>query len=150
MTLTLATKRTSTRDTVHPDTDDLAAPSAWGSDGALLSAGKRPGPTRPAGEVVSVLLRRVGAGSVRGSGRRCPSWPDAAGGGGSSESAPDLLAKAKKTLDATKTVHFVLGSSGAPSSGTVLTGGDGDIARPSSFQGTLKVTVVRQQPSTSR
>jgi lipoprotein LprG len=63
-------------------------------------------------------------------------------GGGSSESAPDLLAKAKTTLDSTKTVHFVLGSTGAPSAGTVLTGGDGDIARPSSFRGTLKVTVV--------
>jgi LppX_LprAFG lipoprotein len=60
-------------------------------------------------------------------------------GGGSSASAPDLLAKAKKTLDSTKTVHFVLTSSGAPSTGTLLTGGQGDIARPSSFQGTLKV-----------
>ena len=60
-------------------------------------------------------------------------------GGSSSASAPDLLAKAKTTLDATKTVHFVLTSSGAPSTGTILTGGEGDIARPSSFQGTLKV-----------
>lgn len=62
-------------------------------------------------------------------------------GGGSSQSAPDLLAKAKKTLDATQSRHFVLTSSGAPSTGTVLTGGEGDIARPSSFQGTLKVQV---------
>jgi lipoprotein LprG len=59
--------------------------------------------------------------------------------GGSGESAPDLLAKARTTLDSTKTVHFVLGSSGAPALGTVLTGGDGDIARPSSFRGTLAV-----------
>jgi hypothetical protein len=63
-------------------------------------------------------------------------------GGGSSQSAPDLLAKAKTTLDATKTVHFVLSSSGAPPTGTILTGGEGDIARPSSFQGTLKVQAV--------
>jgi lipoprotein LprG len=63
-------------------------------------------------------------------------------GGGSSTSAPDLLAKAKKTLDDTKTVHFVLGSSGVPNTGTVLTGGEGDIARPSSFEGTLKVQAV--------
>lgn len=62
-------------------------------------------------------------------------------GGGSSESAPDLLAKAKKTLDDTQSLHFVLSSSGAPSTGTVLTGGYGDIARPSSFAGTLKVQV---------
>jgi LppX_LprAFG lipoprotein len=61
------------------------------------------------------------------------------GGGGSSESAPDLLARAKKTLDSAKTVHFVLSSTGAPAFGTVLTGGEGDIARPASFRGTLKV-----------
>jgi lipoprotein LprG len=36
-------------------------------------------------------------------------------------------------------VHFALSSSGAPSTGTILTGGDGDISRPSSFGGTLKV-----------
>ena len=36
-------------------------------------------------------------------------------------------------------MHFTLDSSGAPSTGTVLTGGEGDIVRPSSFQGTLKV-----------
>ena len=56
-------------------------------------------------------------------------------GGGSSDSAPDLLAKAKKTLDSTKTIHFVLTSTGAPATGTILTGGEGDIARPSSFEG---------------
>ena len=62
-------------------------------------------------------------------------------GGGSAQSAPDLLAKAKKTLDSAKTLHFVLDSTGAPSTGTALTGGEGDMARPSSFQGTLKVEV---------
>ena len=60
-------------------------------------------------------------------------------GGGAGQSASDLLAKAKKTLDATQSLHFALSSSGAPATGTALTGGDGDIARPSSFQGTLKV-----------
>jgi hypothetical protein len=63
----------------------------------------------------------------------------AACSGGSEESAPDLLAHAEHTLDETKTAHFVLESSGAPDAGTVLTGGEGDIARPASFQGTLKV-----------
>jgi lipoprotein LprG len=61
------------------------------------------------------------------------------GGNSDSESAPDLLAKAKTTLDDTKTAHFVLVSKGAPATGTILTGGEGDIARPSSFDGTLKV-----------
>jgi len=63
----------------------------------------------------------------------------AACSGASEESAPDLLAHAEHTLDETKTAHFVLESSGAPDTGTVLTGGEGDIARPASFQGTLKV-----------
>src|SRR3954471_14552070 len=59
--------------------------------------------------------------------------------GGSNTSASDLLARAKKTLDAADSAHFVLTSDGAPSTGTLLVGGDGDIERPASFQGTLKV-----------
>jgi lipoprotein LprG len=62
-------------------------------------------------------------------------------GGGSGQSAQDLLAKAKKTLDDASSLHFVLSSGGAPANGTALTGGEGDIARPSSFAGTLKVRV---------
>ena len=62
-------------------------------------------------------------------------------GGSSGQSASDLLAKAKKTLDSTKTLHFVLDSTGAPAGGTALTGGEGDMQRPSSFRGTLKVQV---------
>jgi lipoprotein LprG len=60
-------------------------------------------------------------------------------GGSSGTSAADLLAKAKKTLDAADSAHFVLTSDGAPNTGTLLVGGTGDIKRPSSFQGTLKV-----------
>src|SRR3954451_9557986 len=59
--------------------------------------------------------------------------------GGSTTSAADLLSRAKKTLDAADSAHFLLTSDGAPSTGTLLTGGEGDIERPSSFQGTLKV-----------
>jgi hypothetical protein len=62
----------------------------------------------------------------------------ACSGGGDDESAPDLLAQAKKTLDAADSAHFVLDSDGAPSTGTVLVGGEGDIKRPASFQGTLQ------------
>jgi hypothetical protein len=63
------------------------------------------------------------------------------GGGSTGQSAPDLLAKAKQTLDGTKTLHFLLDGTGAPTTGTALVGGEGDMARPSSFQGTLKVQV---------
>jgi hypothetical protein len=60
-------------------------------------------------------------------------------GGGSEESASQLLSRAKTTLDEAKTAHFLLDSTGAPDTGTVLVGGQGDIARPASFEGTLKV-----------
>ena len=61
------------------------------------------------------------------------------GGGSSDESAADLLARAKTTLDDAASVHFVLTSDGAPAGGNALLGGEGDIARPASFSGTLQV-----------
>jgi hypothetical protein len=58
------------------------------------------------------------------------------------ESAPGLLAHAKHTLDEASSAHFVLGSEGAPTTGTALVGGEGDIARPASFAGTLNVLAL--------
>ncbi|RZU30932.1 LppX_LprAFG lipoprotein [Blastococcus saxobsidens] len=58
------------------------------------------------------------------------------------ESAADLLGRAKEHLDETSSAHFVLDSEGAPSSGTALVGGEGDIARPASFEGTLQVVAL--------
>jgi hypothetical protein len=58
------------------------------------------------------------------------------------ESAADLLAHAKHTLDEAESVHFVLDSEGAPETGTALVGGEGDIARPAAFDGTLKVLAM--------
>lgn len=55
------------------------------------------------------------------------------------ETPSQLLARAKKTIDNTQAVHFTLTSKGAPSGSSQLLGGEGDIKRPSSFQGTLKV-----------
>jgi hypothetical protein len=85
-------------------------------------------------------------------GRRCASLlvatllgvPVLAGcsGDSSEESAPDLLAQAKQTLDEASSAHFVLSSEGAPETGTSLVGGEGDIARPASFEGTLKVNAL--------
>ena len=63
----------------------------------------------------------------------------ACGGGEPAESAGELLERARTTLDQTQSVHFVLTSQGAPSTGTHLAGGEGDIARPASFDGTLSV-----------
>jgi lipoprotein LprG len=67
------------------------------------------------------------------------------GGCGSSEpeeSAAELLDRAKTTLDDASSAHFVLTSENAPKTGTALIGGEGDIARPASFEGTLKVVAL--------
>jgi hypothetical protein len=58
------------------------------------------------------------------------------------ESAGDLLDRAKTTLDDASSAHFVLTSENAPKTGTALIGGEGDIARPASFEGTLKVVAL--------
>jgi lipoprotein LprG len=88
-------------------------------------------PRRVALLLVALLLAGLTACSGGGSG----------GSDSKGETAPQLLARAKTTLDAAPTVHFLLTSTGAPASGTLLTGGEGDIQRPASFQGTLKVQV---------
>ena len=64
------------------------------------------------------------------------------GGSEPEESASDLLTRAKTTLDDASSAHFVLTSENAPTSGTLLVGGEGDIARPASFEGTLKVIAL--------
>jgi hypothetical protein len=64
------------------------------------------------------------------------------GGGEPEESATELLGRAKTTLDDASSAHFVLDSEGAPDSGTLLVGGEGDIARPASFEGTLEVRAL--------
>jgi lipoprotein LprG len=71
-----------------------------------------------------------------------PALTACSGGGDDPESAADLLAEAKRTLDATETLHFVLDSEGAPETGTELVGGEGDIARPAAFEGTLRVLAM--------
>ncbi|RFU20036.1 LppX_LprAFG lipoprotein [Geodermatophilus marinus] len=53
--------------------------------------------------------------------------------------AEGLLEQARATLDGADSVHFVLTSEGASGAGTALVGGEGDIARPASFSGTLQV-----------
>ena len=61
---------------------------------------------------------------------------------GSSNNGVDphaLLRQAKATIDATPAVHFVLSSSGAGGSGTLITGGEGDAHRPDEFSGSLNV-----------
>ncbi len=66
----------------------------------------------------------------------------ALGGCGSEEpdeSAVELLERAKGALDGAETAHFVLDSKNAPDDGTRLIGGEGDLVRPASFDGTLKV-----------
>jgi hypothetical protein len=63
-------------------------------------------------------------------------------GGADTQTASDVLAGAKRTLDEAESLHFALSSEGAPDSGTVLVGGEGDVARPASFEGTLQVRAL--------
>jgi len=63
-------------------------------------------------------------------------------GGSSDESAGDLLSRARSVLDDASSAHFVLTSDGAPTTGNALLGGEGDIARPASFEGTLQVRAL--------
>jgi lipoprotein LprG len=68
-----------------------------------------------------------------------PALAGCGGGGGSDESPADLLSRARTTLDGADSVHFVLDSDNAPTTGTALIGGEGDFQRPTSFSGTLQV-----------
>jgi lipoprotein LprG len=81
----------------------------------------------------AVVLRRAGAGLL------ALAVLSGCGGGEPEESADELLDRARTTLDDTQSVHFALTSEGAPATGTHLVGGEGDIARPASFEGTLQV-----------
>jgi lipoprotein LprG len=63
---------------------------------------------------------------------------------GSSNPSADpttLLQQAKAKADATQSVHFALSSSNAGTSGTNITAGEGDLARPDQMQGSFTVTL---------
>lgn len=59
---------------------------------------------------------------------------------GRGDRAAALLAEAKKTLDATSSVHFTLATADVPEGGTVVRGGEGSAVRPDKFKGDLKVS----------
>jgi len=63
-----------------------------------------------------------------------------AGCGGSTADPATLLRQAKQAVDGAQSAHFTLTSSQAQSSsGPLITGGSGDMKRPSSFTGSLDV-----------
>jgi len=88
------------------------------------------------------MLRRTGISLLALAVLAGPALAGCGGSDDSEESAADLLTRAKTTLDDASSAHFVLASEGAPNSGTALVGGEGDIARPASFEGTLKVLAL--------
>ncbi len=73
------------------------------------------------------------------------SSPAAAGSSSSGPDAAATLATAKKTLDAAGALHFTLSSDDSPKGTTALVGGQGDIARPDRFSGSLDVLVAGQK-----
>lgn len=60
-------------------------------------------------------------------------------GGPTTASASELLFRARNTFDHADSLHVVLTSQDAPPTGTELLGGEGDLARPASFRGTLQL-----------
>jgi hypothetical protein len=63
-------------------------------------------------------------------------------------SDPDaLLAAARTSLDQTTSVHFSLTSTDVPTTGTRLVSGEGEVARPNSFQGKLGILLNGSQVS---
>lgn len=56
-------------------------------------------------------------------------------------SASTLLQKAKSTADAASSAHFGLSSKNVSLSSTNLVGGEGDLARPDSLQGSFSVAI---------
>jgi lipoprotein LprG len=65
----------------------------------------------------------------------------ACGGSGPKVDPTTLLTMAKAKLDASSSVHFTLSSQNTSTSGTTITGGEGDLARPDEMQGTFTVTL---------
>lgn len=63
------------------------------------------------------------------------------GGATAHVSAAGLLQKAKSTADSASSVHFLLTSTNVSLNSTNITGGNGDMARPSSLRGTFSVAL---------
>jgi hypothetical protein len=100
----------------------------------ILGAARRPRPS--ATEEVLIVPQRVAARLTA----VLAALVALAGCGGTTQQDPKaLLLQAKKAIDATPSLHFVLTSSGASGSGTLITGGQGDAKRPDGFRGTLNV-----------
>lgn len=68
------------------------------------------------------------------------SGTDSADRSGQTDRAAGLLADAKKTLDATDSVHFTLTTSDVPDGSATLRGGEGSAVRPDKFKGDLKMS----------
>lgn len=105
----------------------------------------RPAQPRPATRrLVVAALATLAAGWLTG----C-SGSGSAGNATAALSAADLLARAKSTLDATSTIHFVLSSKDLPPGVTALVGGQGDAARPDKFSGDLDVSLAGARATVS-
>lgn len=103
---------------------------------------RRPRPPLAAVLAVGLLPAGLSGGLLAGCTRG--STPAAA----SSSVAPDpaaTLANAKKALDGASALHFTLTSDSTPKGVTALVGGEGDVARPDRFSGSLDVLLASQK-----
>jgi lipoprotein LprG len=84
-----------------------------------------------------LLVTGVLAGCTKGGGGPAPTPSP-------TKDAATVLKEAGQKLDAAPALHFTVTSSGTPASATALTGGEGDVARPDKFSGTLSAKVGGQ------
>jgi hypothetical protein len=92
----------------------------------------------PVGVLLAGLLGGLLGGCTRTTGRPATSSSTGA-------DAAATLANAKKVLDAATALHFTLTSDNAPKGATALVGGQGDVARPDRFSGSLDVLLASQK-----
>ena len=104
---------------------------------------RRPRPGLPLAAILAAALVAGPAGLLGACTRH--STPAAAGSSSAAPDAAALLATAKKTLDAASAMHFTLSSDNSPKGASALVGGQGDIARPDRFSGSIDVLVAGQK-----
>jgi len=88
------------------------------------------------------LLAALLGGCTHGAAKATPAGSAA---GSATLDAAGTLAGAKKALDASPALHFTITTPATPTGSAVLSGAEGDVARPDRFSGTLDVVVAGQK-----
>ncbi len=111
---------------------------------------RRPSPSQAPAPPVRLLRAALAAAllAVPAAGLAACTRSASSAQGPSGPTVPDAatqLKNAKQVLDAASAVHFTLSSDSTPKGTTALVAGEGDVARPDRFSGTLDVLVAGQK-----